>query len=73
MRVITRFVWMWVTPGSDPTAPAERGHRRSSGTRYDTMVSQIREHLGSVQASTEDGIEATGSPMATTGVEKRVG
>jgi hypothetical protein len=39
----------------------------------DSLVIEIRGHLGSVQASSEDGIVATGSPSAATGVEKRVG
>ncbi len=38
----------------------------------DTIVTQIREHLGSVQASTGDGITAT-APISTAEFEKRVG
>lgn len=39
----------------------------------DTMVLSVRHHLGSLQASTADGIGATGSPVSSTGAEKRVG
>ena len=39
----------------------------------DTMVIKIREHLGSVQASSGDGIQATGSPNSQTGVEEQAG
>jgi len=39
----------------------------------DTMVMQVREHLGSVQASTEDGIKEAASPVGPSAVAKRVG
>jgi len=39
----------------------------------DTMVIRIREHLGSVPASTEDGITETVSPNAPSGAEQQVG
>jgi hypothetical protein len=39
----------------------------------DTMVMQVREHLGSVQASTDDGIKVAASPVGPGVVAKRVG
>ena len=39
----------------------------------DSLVTAIRGHLGSVQASSADGIMATASPSSTTGVAKQVG
>jgi hypothetical protein len=39
----------------------------------DTMVVEIREHLGSVHAISHDGIAATPSSLSPTVTEKRVG
>ncbi len=41
--------------------------------QIDTMVVQIRRHLGSVQASTQDGIMAAGLPASPTAEENAVG
>jgi len=39
----------------------------------DAMVVQIREHLGAVRATSEDGITSTAAPVSLTLSEKRVG